>query len=167
MIFDKSQYDFVDVLESNWKGIREEYYQSTLEHVQWFEADLNEDKKWQVLPIYDCPMGLAVKGYAENLPFTKGIIDKHIPYHRAASFSRLQAGAVVPEHNGIRGDWYRLHLGIDIPEGDCGITVGDETYKWKNGECVVFADYERHSAWNKSDQDRIVLIIDFIPICYD
>jgi beta-hydroxylase len=39
--------------------------------------------------------------------------------------------------------------------------VGDETRTWQEGKCMVFDDTVEHEAWNKSDQSRVVLIVDF------
>ena len=46
-------------------------------------------------------------------------------------------------------------------EKSCGIEVNEETYHWKEGKAVVFDDTFEHEAWNDSDQERVVLFIDF------
>jgi aspartyl/asparaginyl beta-hydroxylase (cupin superfamily) len=40
------------------------------------------------------------------------------------------------------------------------LRVGDETRQWHDGQCLVFDDYLEHEAWNHTEQDRIVLIVD-------
>ena len=40
------------------------------------------------------------------------------------------------------------------------IGVGDEARQWEEGRCLVFEDYFEHEAWNHTDEDRIVLIVD-------
>jgi aspartyl/asparaginyl beta-hydroxylase (cupin superfamily) len=54
----------------------------------------------------------------------------------------------------------RCHLGIQIPEGDCGLRVGDQRLRWQQGRCILFDDHLEHESWNHTSQDRIVLIID-------
>ena len=29
------------------------------------------------------------------------------------------------------------HLGVDVPEGECDLTVGDETVEWRNGKVLL------------------------------
>jgi aspartyl/asparaginyl beta-hydroxylase (cupin superfamily) len=38
--------------------------------------------------------------------------------------------------------------------------VGEETRRWEEGRCLVFDDYFDHEAWNHTDGDRLVLIVD-------
>jgi len=52
-----------------------------------------------------------------------------------------------------------VHLPLIVPEG-CGFRVGGETREWRVGEAFVFDDTIEHEAWNRSDQDRAILIID-------
>ena len=52
-----------------------------------------------------------------------------------------------------------VHLPLIVPEG-CDFRVGGETRKWVNGEAFAFDDTIEHEAWNRSAQDRAVLIID-------
>ena len=74
--------------------------------------------------------------------------------------SRMRGGTHVQPHRGPTNLRVRCHLGITIPDGDCAIRVGDETRHWEEGRCLVFEDYFEHEAWNHTDEDRIVLIVD-------
>jgi aspartate beta-hydroxylase len=74
--------------------------------------------------------------------------------------SRMRAGTHIAAHRGPTNLRLRCHLGIAIPEGDCAIRVGDETRRWENGRCLVFDDHFEHEAWNRTDHDRLVLIVD-------
>jgi aspartate beta-hydroxylase len=53
------------------------------------------------------------------------------------------------------------HLALDVPEGQCWIRVGDDTYYWKNGEVSIFDTSIFHSTWNDADRDRFVLLMRF------
>ena len=46
-----------------------------------------------------------------------------------------------------------------MPDG-CRFRVGNEERTWRKGEAWVFDDTIEHEAWNRSDQDRVVLIFD-------
>lgn len=58
------------------------------------------------------------------------------------------------------GDVLRLHIGLSCP-ADCALTVGDETRTWHDGEVLMFdSAHVVHSAYNRSNQPRLVLILD-------
>ena len=54
----------------------------------------------------------------------------------------------------------RCHLAILIPHGDCAMRVGDAVRQWEEGKCVVFDDTFEHEVWNRTDKERLVLLID-------
>ena len=54
----------------------------------------------------------------------------------------------------------RCHLPIEVPEGDCGMRVGDKFAKWEVGKCLIFDDYYEHEVWNRTEVSRIVLLLD-------
>jgi aspartate beta-hydroxylase len=75
--------------------------------------------------------------------------------------SKLSPGTHIHPHLGPTNLRLRCHLGIRIPDGDCGLKVGGETRRWEEGRCIVFDDSLEHEAWNHTGEPRIVLIIDF------
>jgi beta-hydroxylase len=163
MVYDKSQFPFCSVLEENWELIRDEYYSTTLDPILWPEQQLNEFERWSAYPIWDWPDGNPVEPHIHSVPFTKSLIETHIPTHKCAGFSIFLPDTYVIPHNGLPGDWYRLHLGLKIPDGDAGMIIGTEKVEWEEGKCFVWDDRVRHSAWNFTDSDRVILIIDFVP----
>ena len=74
-------------------------------------------------------------------------------------FSRLKAGASIPPHNGMINTRLIGHLPLVIPDR-CGFRVGSEVREWVLGEPFLFDDTVEHEAWNKSDQDRVILIFE-------
>jgi len=74
--------------------------------------------------------------------------------------SRMRPGTHIAAHRGPTNLRLRCHLGLQVPQGDCAIRVGDETRGWREGACIVFDDYYEHEAWNHTTEDRIVLIVD-------
>lgn len=76
-----------------------------------------------------------------------------------AFFSILKAGAHIPAHTGVTNTRAIVHLPLIVPDG-CDFRVGGETRPWREGEAFVFDDTINHEAWNRSDQDRVVLIFD-------
>lgn len=74
-------------------------------------------------------------------------------------FSILKAGSHIPAHTGVTNVRSVVHLPLIVPEG-CAFRVGGETREWVEGRAFAFDDTIEHEAWNRSDRDRAVLIID-------
>jgi aspartate beta-hydroxylase len=74
-------------------------------------------------------------------------------------FSILKAGSHIPAHTGVTNVRSVVHLPLIVPEG-CEFRVGGETRSWAEGQAFAFEDTIEHEAWNRSDRDRAVLIID-------
>lgn len=74
-------------------------------------------------------------------------------------FSILKAGSHIPPHTGVTNVRGVVHLPLIVPDG-CEFRVGGETRAWRVGEAFAFDDTIEHEAWNRSEKDRAVLIID-------
>jgi len=101
----------------------------------------------------------------ERFPKTMQLLTG-IPNIRVAGFSRLLPGATIPPHHGYTGLEFgslAFHLGLIIPKNaDCGIIVGEKKHLWREeGEVIIFDDVFKHTAWNLSEEERIILYIDF------
>ena len=78
-----------------------------------------------------------------------------------ALFSLLKPRTKLRTHCGPTNIRLTCHLGLIIPEG-CHITAGDQAPRtWKEGKCLVFDDSFEHSVENNSDQNRIILLVNF------
>lgn len=77
----------------------------------------------------------------------------------SAFFSILKPGAHIPPHTGVTNTRTIIHLPLVVPP-DCSFRVGGEVRQWTEGEAFAFDDTIEHEAWNRSDQHRIVLILD-------
>ena len=55
--------------------------------------------------------------------------------------------------------WMVMASPLIVPDG-CEFRVGGETRKWNVGEAFAFDDTIEHEAWNRSAEDRAVLIMD-------
>lgn len=92
-------------------------------------------------------------------PETSNIL-KNIPQLIGAEFSILTPNTEIKAHYGYSKQIMRTHLGLKIPIGDLGLTCEQETQQWKEGDTFSFNDGLLHSAWNKSNEDRWVLMVD-------
>jgi ornithine lipid ester-linked acyl 2-hydroxylase len=153
---------FIDEVRARWREIHNEYLGVREQLIDWFERDLYGDG-WKVFGLYDFPHGNPVAGNVGQCPVTAELVARHVPRHGAAGFSVLKPGTRIQPHRGYPGQTLRCHLGLDVPEGDCGIRVGGETRRWRAGEALVLDDRLEHEAWNLTSQERVVLLFDFIP----
>ena len=116
----------------------------------------NED--WDVIPIYG--FGKFTKN-SDEFPFLKNIIMNN-DYIDLVSFSKLGKKTILKPHKGwamTANVSIRSQLGLIVPE-KCGLWVEAEQKSMENGTWISFDDSKTHTAFNQSDSDRIVLIID-------
>jgi beta-hydroxylase len=84
-----------------------------------------------------------------------------VPAVRAAMFVRMAPRSRLPGHRDPYAGSLRFHLGLKTPNSPlCYIEVDGEQYWWKDGEGVLFDETYMHRAWNKSDEDRLILFCD-------
>ena len=162
MFYDPAAFAFTSHLEREWEKIRFEFQGIRGEVVDWVGKRLY-DHGWKVFGLFNFPNGEPLPENTARCPIAASLIREHIPHHRAAGFSVLAPGAKIKPHVGEKGEFLRIHLGLEIPEGDCAIRVGNETRKWESGKVLVFDDRVEHEAWNLTEIPRAILIIDFIP----
>lgn len=127
---------------------------------KWSPLDKSLD--WGALHLWK--EGVRNAEVCARTPRTAAILESlplcHIPRRSPnAFFSILKAGAHIPPHTGVTNVRSVVHLPLIVPEG-CEFRVGGETRSWQLGEAFVFDDTIEHEAWNRSGQDRVVLIID-------
>ncbi len=159
---DPAAFAFAAVLERRWEEILREYGGIRDALVPWHERKLYE-QGWQVFAIFNFPLGEAVDDHAERCPVTAEIVREHIPRHGAAGFSVLAPGTRIHPHQGYQGEFLRCHLGLVVPDGDCALKIESEARPWRAGKVMIFDDRYQHEAWNLTDKERIVLLIDFVP----
>lgn len=116
---------------------------------------------WDVFLFYE--RGKKNVENCERCPTISEIIENHNTVRTMAGLmyvSKMRPGTQVRPHRGPTNMRLRCHLGVTVPEGDCGIRIGGEARSWSEGKCIVFDDSFEHEAWNRTNRDRIVLIID-------
>jgi beta-hydroxylase len=164
MFFEPSELSWVARLEQGFEPIQSELQQ--LEERQ-FGAYPGEDlyeQDWDLFPLF-----VPGKPYPKNMarcPRTTELV-KSIPGVTLAMFSRLGPGCHVKPHKGHSKVVLRYHLGLTVPpearDPDvCGLRVGDTVCSWQPGKSLVFDDIYEHEAWNRTDQTRTVLMVDFL-----
>ena len=90
-----------------------------------------------------------------------------IPGMKTAFFSILDPGKYIPAHRGPYNGVLRYHLGLRIPKQrkQCKIRIDQEICHWSEGKSIIFDDSFDHEVWNETDEERVVLFVDFIRPC--
>ena len=158
--FDSASFPFVATLEASAGVIRKELDQvlaSASAFSPWPERGLYGEG-WEVFGLY--AFGRKIRDNCDRCPRTTEAVER-VPNVTTAGFSRLASGTRIRPHVGFTDKVLRCHLALIVPAG-CGLRVGDETRKWKENRCLVFDDTLEHEAWNESENDRVVLLLDFM-----
>lgn len=160
--YDPSAFSFLAPLREAWTEILDEYRTVRGELTDWVEPELYRGS-WTVYPIFSFPHGERVDEHAERCPITAALVEEHVPTHGVAGFSVLGPRTTVQPHEGYQGSFLRCHLGLDVPEGDCSLESRGTRRRWRDGQLLVFDDRHPHQAWNHTDRDRVLLLVDFEP----
>ena len=97
--------------------------------------------------------------YNEDCPETIKML-LNIPYVINAGFSCLEAGKATDYHTDNNDEFYRVQFPLIIPKGNCKFKINNEIIDWS--EPFIFDDNCLHQAWNITDKNRFVLILDIL-----
>lgn len=173
--YDPSQFDWAASVESKTPLIRAEldalladrsgfapYVESAGREEGVRVHDLQDNPEWSAF--YLVKQGKPVDANIARCPATHAAIQAlgedgaPAPAH-SVLFSLLKPGAAIPPHTGMINTRLVCHLPLIIPE-NCGFRVGNDVREWSEGKLFVFDDTIEHEAWNRSDQERFVLIFE-------
>lgn len=76
-----------------------------------------------------------------------------------AFFAKMPAGTSISAHSDGCNFHLTSHLGVDVPEGECWLKVGDQRREWREGKVLLFDTSVMHSAANEAARDRYVLMM--------
>ncbi len=148
-------------LEDKFKVIQNEVQALSDDEFHSEAEQIKRSGRWEVLILFE-----AGKKNVENcrrLPELTAILEESGDARTSAGLiylSRLRPHTQVSAHRGGTNSRLRLHLGIRIPEGDCGMRVDNKTLSWEAGKTIVFDDFYEHEVWNNTDQERLILLVD-------
>jgi aspartyl/asparaginyl beta-hydroxylase (cupin superfamily) len=173
---DPADFSWVKALEAEFPALQQEAAQLLAGHVDfspYVKRDLQraqgdvhgmlENADWSSLFLWEA--GAAVEQHIAHCPKIFEAVMRHVPLchlgKRAPSvmLSLLRPGAHIPPHTGMVNCRYICHLPLIVPP-QCGFRVGEKTIEWQEGKVILFDDTVQHEAWNRSDQNRLVLIFD-------
>ncbi|MFL5865234.1 MAG: aspartyl/asparaginyl beta-hydroxylase domain-containing protein [Solirubrobacteraceae bacterium] len=159
--YEAADFPLVRYLEDHFSAIRAELLALDGVRFQRESERIGRTGEWDVAFLYE--RGRRRDEVCAACPVTTRAVETHRTMRTAAGLiyvSRMRPGTHISPHRGPTNIRLRCHLAISVPEGDCAIRVGDRTQLWREGGCLVFDDSFDHEAWNHTEEDRIVLIVD-------
>ncbi len=161
MFHHSTDFPFTRMLETHWQDILAEYrVVSDAQKMHHWPEEQYYDGQWDTFGLY--AFGNKRPHNCELCPLTTRLVEQ-IPGLQMAGFSRLAPGTHIKPHCGYEG-WaqyvLRCHLALKVND-QCALRVGPETRTWEAGKTLVFCDATEHEAWNRGDEERVVLLLDF------
>jgi beta-hydroxylase len=146
-------------LKNNFKIIQDECLETPLnryENLTFMKDIIEDDYKWKV---YGIRYKWKNTDFCDYAPKTAKMLDEIDCVN--GGFSLFLPNTETEIHAGTTPYTYRSHLGLDVPE-NCGFKCLDSDLSIKNGEINFFDATDMHKAWNKSEKNRLILLIDLI-----
>jgi aspartyl/asparaginyl beta-hydroxylase (cupin superfamily) len=191
VLLDKNLLDKIDMTKlASFYSIEQFPYLKEIEdnfaqiYAEWLAVTKTNNDVYQTWPQYQLPSGentwttitldapkvhahQNVEGviqHADLFPITRNILKTALGDRLdAVMFSKIAPQSRILPHKGRFSNTLRCHLGIDIPAGECKIKVNNEIHGWEQGKLLVLDDRQVHEVWNLTDNERVVLLFDFIP----
>lgn len=165
--YDRADLPWTRILEENWQVMRDELLALSQEHPDRLRPYFI-NKSMSFPPRHWKTMGLYFWRYTMHAncarcPETVRVL-RQIPGMTSCSLSVLEPGSNINPHQGDTDAIYRCHLGLEVPAGlpDCGFQVGPEIQAWEKGRTMPFCDAQTHTAWNQTDKQRLIMIVDVV-----
>lgn len=170
-VHSKHDFPWVDFLEKNSGKIKREFRQfvsrisqdvlPNLQDISKEQEFITNDNNWKILPLVF--YNEINKATISHMPHTYSVINA-IPGIATCFFSILSPRKHIPLHKGPYAGVLRCHLGLTVPKDsqNCWISVGGNKLHWQEGEAIIFDDTYDHEVYNNTDEERIVLFIDFL-----
>jgi beta-hydroxylase len=167
-IFPNELFPWTSHLAENWSVIRDEAQtllrdRMSVPSIREISSDHEKiavDEKWRSFFFWG--YGLRAEANCARCPETARILER-IPGLLSAMYSVTLAGAHIPRHTGPTKAILTAHMGLIIPlrREDCRMEIGDHEVVWDEGRIVIFDDMVPHEVWNRTDEDRIILMLHF------
>lgn len=167
-VFDPQQFPFTALLEHSAATIAREAAsvlaeQRRIHAVSDVSPDherIANDKRWK--SFFLLGYGYKFDHNCARCPETTRVLEQ-IPNLNSGFFSIMQAGGKIPPHRGVTKAILTCHLGLQVPQdsANCVMRVGDRNCQWQQGKALVFDDTYEHEVWNQTNEDRIILLLQF------
>lgn len=138
-----------------------DYNKMIKEWQDWPEYNLWNKGEWKIIPIFSFE---SLTNKSQHFPRTLNMFKDFEVVN--IGFSKFAPDTKLTMHKGwgnLANNVLRCHLGINVPN-DCYLYVidpyGNHKMQQENKKWIVFDDSLYHSAENKSNKERTVLILD-------
>lgn len=150
--------------ESHWEAIKRECVQFLVDKKMepYFKSDMVKGTgayrtlslRWWDINFYK---------NQRQIPVLSTLLNKY-PEIMTLSINVLEPHTSINPHMGDTNGIYRAHFALEIPSAlpDCGLRVGGESRSWQEGKWVFFTDAFMHEAWNHTNTQRIILLVDVL-----
>mmetsp|Transcript_81058 Transcript_81058/g.153834 ORF Transcript_81058/g.153834 Transcript_81058/m.153834 type:complete len:359 (-) Transcript_81058:62-1138(-) len=166
--YDASQHKWAQQLEKKWTVVRDELQsrladEATLKATGqnvWGSLDesiVEYGTGWKTLPLCDRTVWDPVN--SALFPKTCEVLHKCKVPLIEAFFAKMEPESDIKPHSDMCNFVLTSHLGLIVPEGQCEITVGNETNEWKNGQVMMFDTSILHAAENRAKTERHILML--------
>lgn len=107
--------------------------------------------------------GVEVKNNLNDCPAINNWLNEN-PQVISFAISKLNPQSEIKEHRGDTNAIWRCHMGIKVPGNlsECGFEVNGIQKEWKVKKVFSFSDAHLHKAWNKTDDERWIIIFDVL-----
>jgi beta-hydroxylase len=166
---DEGAFPFLAPFECEWRAIRGELDRLLAERgrlpafheISPDQYRISRGDRWKVFVLYG--FGEPSPANCARCPETARLL-RGVPGLQTAMFSILSPHYCVPRHRGVTKGVLRVHLGLKVPaeRQRCTMRVGEALVVWQEGKCVVFDDFYPHEVRNETDEERVVLLFDFV-----
>jgi len=164
---DSKKHKWAAKLEQKWTVVRDELRKNLADtslesrgNNIWggLQADRVEyGTDWKTLPLCDRTVWDPVN--AALFPKTCALLTKSKVPLIEAFFAKMPPHTSIKPHSDMCNFVLTSHLGVEVPEGECDLTVGDETVEWANGKVLLFDTSILHAAENRADSTRYILMM--------
>jgi aspartate beta-hydroxylase len=159
-LWQPSEIAWTALLEQAYPQIKHEYVAMTRNAELSPHPQSDDETSWRVKYFY--LLGEEQPEAQLLCPKTSAILKSCLPSGPANQvfFSVLGKQAHIAPHCGAVNTRLTCHLGLVVTP-DSALRVASTVVSWQEGKCLVFDDSFEHEVWNKSDRERVVLLIQF------
>jgi aspartyl/asparaginyl beta-hydroxylase (cupin superfamily) len=126
----------------------------------------DKDSAWKVSPIK--ANGGMVPSSKELYPTAYNLVTDFNDICTIGTYSILEPNTVIFRHTDVENrdaKTIRIHIPLYIPKGDAGFEVEGEVIEWT--DVFSFNNQKLHSAWNNTNERRLVLLLDLCRTACD
>lgn len=120
----------------------------------------SKESAWKVSGIKHPSVGFTEVN-RNRYPTAFNLVEAFGPHCDIAGYSILEPNSIIYRHTGVenrQAKFIRIHVPLYVPQGDIGFEVESEEVLWN--DVWGFNNQKLHSAWNNTNERRLILLID-------